>query len=352
MFKILEAHVRGTTIINPYVKEENRGKFLGMADPWMLEYYKDLGITHIQMMPVFASKGTAWGYDPISWFELNSKYGTLDEFKLMLKKLNNNGIQVVLDVVYTHVHGEHVMDGIVYSKNDYTGCGGCVDIKASIETVMKSISYWFDDVGIHGMRFDLANILGREHDSGFNQNAEFFKRMEKYKNKVLISESYDIWQYSLGRFPSHWLELNCKFKDIVRAGHEYWGCELPDHRAVNYITVHDGFCLQDATSYNRRHNEINGWNNTDGTNPDYSFNHGWEGETADPTILAKREEHQKWLVKQLLTSKGHKLILAGDPVGNTKYGNNNSYLHDCEVDWIKWDKYEEYRKKTDWFWVR
>lgn len=334
---IYEAHVKGLTKLNHHVKEENRGKFLGVSDPWMIQHYKRLGVTHVELMPVFDSRGTYWGYDPVSWFDLNPEYGTIAEFKLMLKELHKAGIKLILDVVYNHTY--RTQPGVKYYDWNVTGCWNTVDVKSTLELILDSMEYWMISVGIDGMRFDLANVMGRE-GGNFNPNAEFFIRSKRYSNlgKLLIAEPWDCSEYSLGRFPDNWLEWNGEFRDTVRKGHIYHGSQLPDHRAVNFITCHDGFTLQDFVSYNEKHNHANGEDNRDGCDRNYSWNHGVEGPSDDPKVISNRNQHKDWLIRQLMTSGAiAKLMLAGDEVDNTQFGNNNAYNQDNEVSWIKWD---------------
>lgn len=332
---IYEAHPKGLTMLNYNIPAEMRGKFLGICHPWMVAHMKQLGVSAIQLMPVFNSLETYWGYDPISWTEVNPEYGTLAEFKEMVQVLQASGIKVVLDVVYNHTAGH--IDGAKYYDWDATGCGNTVDVKASLPAIMKSINYWLNTVGVDGMRFDLANVMGRE-GGDFNPNAQFFKEMEQFDDKLLIAEPWDCSEYSLGRFPPNWLELNGKFRDITRAGYEYAdGSHLPVERTVNFITCHDGFTLEDMVTYSQKHNHCNGEGNRDGCNNNMSHNFGAEGQTKDKAILARRELHKEWLMNQLMSSKGHKLILAGDEVGNTQFGNNNAYCQDNPLGWIIWN---------------
>jgi len=225
---ILELHVKGFTKVCPLVSEENRGKFLGLCEPAMIDHYKSISIDALQLMPVFDSEGSFWGYDPTSWLGLNSKYGTLAEFKLMLATLKENGIKVILDVVYNHTHKSCSIPGVVYSNFDTTGCRQAVDAGASLPAIMESVDYWLRDIGVDGMRFDLAVAVGRE-DGRFNPNGKFFKAMEQYSDKILIAEPWDMFKddsYQLGNFPKGWLELDGKFRDEVKSGSES-SCSWP-----------------------------------------------------------------------------------------------------------------------------
>lgn len=334
---IYEAHVKGLTASNTNIQSQHRGKFLGVCDPWMISHLKRLGVDCIQLMPVFASKGTYWGYDPVSWFRLNPAYGTISEFRTMVSTLHDHGIEVILDVVYNHT-ADTFEDPVVYYDWNVTGCHNTVDVRNSLRTIINSMDYWLFEVGVDGMRFDLANVMGRE-GGNFNPCARFFFETEVYINagKILIAEPWDCAEYSLGRFPSGWLELNGKFRDTVRSGHQYHGSELPSCRSVNFITSHDGFTLQDLVSYNHKHNHDNGEDNRDGEDHNLSWNHGVEGHTTDPNIIRARQEHKRWLVEQLMTSdSAAKMIRAGDECMNSQNGNNNAYCQDNEIGWVTW----------------
>lgn len=334
---IYEAHVKGLTALNNNVPQWKRGKFLGVCDDWMINHMKSLGVDAIQLMPVFDSVETYWGYDTCDWFNLNPKYGDLDEFKIMVETLQNNGIAVILDVVYNHYHGK--TKGVYWYDWDVSGCGNTVDVKKSLPVIMESMEYWLRTVGVDGMRFDLANILGRE-GGNFNPQAEFFKECEKrFLDKILIAEPWDCAEYSLGRYPENWLELNGRFRDDVRDGDEYnWATSpIEAHRSVNFITCHDGFTLADLVSYGRKHNHSNGEDNRDGCDNNRSWNHGVEGHTYNEDVIQKRQEHRDWLWEQLMTSPGHKMILAGDEVNNTQFGNNNTYCQDNPLGWVIWE---------------
>lgn len=331
---IYEAHVRGLTMANPNVAERHRGKFLGVCDDWMISHMKSLGVDAIQLMPIFDSHGTYWGYDPVSWFDLNPRYGTLNDFLFMRAKLQDNGIKVILDVVYNHTHGK--MDGVSYYDWDVSGCGNTVDVKHSLSMIMDSMHLWLSLHHVDGMRFDLANIMGRE-GGNFNPEATFFSQVETwFPHKILIAEPWDCAEYSLGRYPEHWLELNGQFRDVVRGGSSYTHNILPPERSVDFITCHDGFTMWDLVSYNEKHNWANGEDNQDGCDNNQSYNHGVEGITTDISILKSRWDHVEWMKSELMNSPGHKLILAGDEVLNTQFGNNNTYCQDNEVGWVTW----------------
>lgn len=340
---ILELHVKGFTVECPLVSVLNRGKFLGLCEPAMIDHYKSISIDTLQLMPVFDSKDSFWGYDPTSWTELNPEFGTLEEFKIMLATLKENGIKVILDVVYNHTHKSRSIPGVVYSDFDTTGCGQAVDVGASLPVIMRSIHYWLRSVGVDGMRFDLAVAVGRENGR-FNPNGKFFKAMEQYSDKILIAEPWDMFKddsYQLGNFPSNWLELDGKFSNEVKSGDES-SCSwhLEESRAVAYVICHDSFTLADFVSYSEKHNHANGEDNRDG-NDNHSWNNGVEGPTDDPIILERRESHKAWLMKQLWDSPTHRMFAGGDAFGNTNWGNSNPWNQDNETGWVNWDNFKD-----------
>jgi isoamylase len=295
-----EIHVEGGTKLCPHVPEKDRGKFLGICSPFMIEHMKRLGVTTVQLMPIFDSEGTYWGYDPTSWFSLNPRYGTAREFNTMLDTLHENGLEVILDVVYNHVSNgsrkafERL--GVSFYDWDVTGCGNTVDVQKSLPVIMRSIRYWLEVVGVDGMRFDLANVLGREGGE-FNPNAEFFAELSHYQDKILVAEPWDCTSYSLGKFPEWMLELNDQSRETLRNGTTYWCDHLDWKRSVNFITCHDGLTLYDLTS---------GW--PEASNMQANFK----------------------------TSSYHRLLLAGDEFGNSQNGNDNAYLLGNEESWLNW----------------
>jgi isoamylase len=299
--RILECHVNFTEL-NYKVPAFKRSKFLGLCDDEMLAHYELLRIDTIQIMPVFDCLETAWGYDTTSWTELNPKYGTLGEFKEMIDTLQAHGINVVLDCVFNHTACP--IDGVTYGDDDhnFSGCGGTVIVNRSLPVIMSSIDYWLGIVD--GIRFDLANVLGREDQNGFNPNAEFFKLMEKHSDKILIAEPWDCDEYSLGRYPSNWFELNGKFRDCVKKGNEYVNYDVPKERSINFVTCHDGLTMYDLIDKIQ-----------------------WFGGTNE-----SMEGHKAWLNKQLDESE-HCLILAGDYMDHSQNGDGNPYMKGFPVKW-------------------
>ena len=329
-----EMHIVDLTVECQYIPEHERGKFLGACNSFIIEHLKSLNVNCVQLMPIFDSYETHWGYDVSSWFDLNEKYGTLSDFKYMLKTFQDSGIKVILDVVYNHVATEYIdsfkSKGVKFFENwNVTGCGhNCtVDVKSSLPIIMKSIKYWMCEIGIDGMRFDLESVLGREELYGsFNKNADFFKEMEQFTDKILISESYDCEGYNLGEYPKNWIELHDHARDVIRNGNSLYLGDMYE-KSMGYITCHDGFTIFDLVSYNFKHNEKNGENNRDGCSNNYSYNHGIEGFTDNDIIINDRENTILKMIKNLETSCKHIMLSSGDEFRLTKNGNNNSYLN-------------------------
>jgi isoamylase len=389
-----EAHVRGMTIRHPGVPAHLRGTFAGLGHPAVIDHLLRLGITAIELMPVQAfvqdrrllAQGLAnyWGYNPIAFFAPEQRYlagGAIGEFKTMVKRFHNAGIEVLLDVVYNHTaEGDHLgptlsfrgIDNATYYRLrpdnprlyvDDTGCGNTVDMSHArvLELVTDSLRYWVEQMHVDGFRFDLAATLGREA-GGFDPNGGFFDaiRQDRVLGGVkLIAEPWDLGPggYQIGNFPPGWVELNDRFRDVVR---QYWrgdeamlpelaarltgSADLFDRRgrrastSVNKVTSHDGFTLHDVVSYDQKHNEANGENNRDGHNANYSWNHGVEGPTKDPAIKALRERQQRNLLATLLLAQGTPMLLGGDELGRTQNGNNNAYCQDNEINWLNWEQ--------------
>jgi len=332
--KIYELHIKGLTKLNNNIPAYKRGKFLGLCDDWMINHLKSLNVDAVQIMPIFKDIDTYWGYSPVSWTEHNEKYGTLSELKEMISVLHDNGIKVILDVVFNHT--AITIKDVKYCDYDMTGCGNMVDVKLSLDTIMKSIHYWMRDIDVDGMRFDLADVLGME-DGKFNTNAKFFKEMEKYNDKILIAEPWSISSYSVDKYPDNWLQLNDKIRDAVRCGKTYY-CGKNYKKYIGFATSHDGFTLSDLVSYNKKHNEKNGENNRDGSDNNYSSNHGAEGITDNQWIIDAREQTKRNMIKNLIISSYHIMILAGDEFGQTQNGCNNDYLYGTSLDWNKYDE--------------
>lgn len=396
---IYEAHVRGFT------KHESSGvkhpgTYLGFIDK--IPYLKSLGINAVELLPVheFATEdflvarglSNYWGYNTVSFFAPESSYATVDrpgvavaEFKTMVRALHRAGIEVILDVVYNHSAESDELgptlslrgiDNATYycltgspdqprrKYLNYSGCGNALNLGDPnvIRLVMDSLRYWVTQMHVDGFRFDLASVLGR--DGGrFDSSAAFFDvvAQDPVLSRVkLIAEPWDVETFEVGNFPVEWSEWNARFRDTMRR----FGCGVPGllsdlgyrltgssdlygsdgrapHHSINFITCHDGFTLADLVSYDRKHNEANLEKNRDGNDANDSCNHGHEGETSDPAILAARQRAAKNHVCHLMFSLGTPMLLSGDEVLRTQGGNNNAYCQDNEISWLDWSLMEK-----------
>ncbi|NOX98956.1 MAG: glycogen debranching protein GlgX [Verrucomicrobia bacterium] len=390
---IYELHVKGFTQLHPDVPEPLRGTYAGLANDAAIQYLSDLGITAVQLMPVhyhldddfLIDRGLVnyWGYNTVGFFAPDPRYAagpdSIAEFKGMVKALHQAGIEVILDVVFNHTGEAGVtgpsccfrgIDNLVYyrtqSKNpgvyqDFTGCGNTLNTTHPqvLQLIMDSLRYWVSEMHVDGFRFDLAVTLGRE-PTNYNQHSAFFKAIMQdpvLSQVKMIAEPWDLGRggYQVGHFPYGWSELNGRYRDTIR---RFWKGDhgvLPEfssrltgsqdlygprnrspQASINFITSHDGFTLRDLVSYNHKHNEDNLENNRDGSDHDMTWNHGVEGETDDPDILALRERQRRNFLTTLLLSRGVPFLLAGDELGRTQNGNNNAYCQDNELNWIDW----------------
>jgi isoamylase len=390
---IYETHMRGFTRRHPSVPDALKGTAAGMSTPAVIDYLKELGVTAVEFLPIHAfatqrfltAKGLTnyWGYDSICFFAPQPSYlatGLTREFKIMVARMHEAGIEVILDVVYNHTgEGNHLgptlcyrgIDNASYYRlspsnprlyDDVTGTGNSLDLRHPrvLQLVMDSLRYWVADMHVDGFRFDLSVTLGRDNDH-FDPGAGFFDAVQQdpvLAGVKLIAEPWDLGPngYQLGNHSPRWAEWNDRYRDTVR---RFWrGDEgtLPDLAArltgsadifdrkgrrpwesVNFVTAHDGFTLADLVSYNEKHNERNGEENRDGHNENVSTNHGIEGPTDDPEILAARRRHRRNLLATLLLSQGTPMLLAGDEFGHTQHGNNNAYCQDNETSWLDWE---------------
>jgi isoamylase len=398
---IYEAHVKGFTKLDPSVPEELRGTYAGLGHEAVVEYIAKLGVTTVELLPIHTfvddnhleEKGLAnyWGYNTIGFFAPDPRYAhdvpnSLREFKEMVARFHEAGLEVVLDVVYNHTaEGNELgptlsfkgLDNASYYRllpdqkryyiND-TGTGNTVNLShpATIKMVMDSLRYWVDEMHVDGFRFDLGTILARE-PNGFDNRSGFLKAIGQDPGLGavrLIAEPWDVGPggYQVGSFPPGWAEWTDRFRDDVR---DVWRGEGPitalaprllgspdnfDHHGrrayacVNFLTAHDGFTLNDVVSYNDRHNEANGEDNRDGSPNNHSWNCGVEGPTDDEDIEALRSRQIRNMMATLLLSQGTPMILAGDEFRRTQGGNNNAYCQDNEVSWLNWelrDKHDE-----------
>ena len=396
---IYETHVKGFTKLHPDIPEELRGTYAGLAHPAAIAHLQAMGITAIELMPVhhflaypghLADKGLKnyWGYDSINYFAPYSGYsadstpgGQVAEFKEMVKALHHAGIEVILDVVYNHTgEGNHLgptlslrgIDNVTYYRlvegdpryyMDFTGCGNSLNVRHSqvLKLIMDSLRYWVTEMHVDGFRFDLASALARELYE-VDSLAAFFDIIHQdpvLADVKLIAEPWDVGTggYQVGNFPVLWSEWNGKYRDTVR---DYWRSEdstlgefayrftgSPDlyfqtngrqpNASINFITAHDGFTLNDLISYNEKHNEANKEGNQDGESHNRSWNCGVEGPTEDPEVLQLREKQRRNLLATLMLSQGVPMLLGGDEMGRTQWGNNNAYCQDSEISWFDWD---------------
>lgn len=390
---IYEAHVRGLTQLHPDIPEALRGTYAALGHPEMIAYFKRLGITALELMPVadfiteprLSALGLKnyWGYNPRAFYAVSAAYavnGNADhaanELRGAIKALHKAGIEVILDVVFNH-SAELDSDGPTLSfrgidnrsyywlmdNGDYqnwTGCGNTLNLSAPgvVSQVIDCLRYWVESFHVDGFRFDLASVLGRTPE--FRQDAPLF---EAIKNDPCltavkcIAEPWDIGPggYQVGNFPAYFAEWNDHFRDDMRrfwlrhdlslgdfarrfAGSSDFYRRDSKHPAntINLITAHDGFTLRDCVSFDQKYNHANGEDNRDGSGNNYSYNHGVEGLDADPMILDRRQRSAKALLTTLLLSQGTPMLLAGDERGHSQQGNNNAYCQDNTLTWLDW----------------
>jgi len=397
---IYETHVKGLTARHPEVPEDLRGTYAGLARPEVIEYFKQLGITAVELMPVhqflhdkhLEDRGLRnyWGYNSYGYFAPHNGYaadqrpgGAVGEFKTMVKALHQAGIEVILDVVYNHTaEGNHLgpilsfkgIDNAYYYRltedrryyMDYTGTGNSLHMRHphALQLVMDSLRYWILEMHVDGFRFDLASTLARElHD--VDRLSAFFDIIQQdpvISQVKLIAEPWDVGEggYQVGNFPPVWSEWNGKYRDCVRdfwRGQDQTLAELAyrftgssdlyentsrlPFASINFVTAHDGFTLRDLVSYNEKHNEANGEENRDGEDHNRSWNCGAEGPTEDPEVLELRARQQRNFLATLLLSQGVPMLLGGDELGRSQGGNNNAYCQDNEVSWYDWENTDE-----------
>lgn len=398
---IYELHVRGFT------KDASSGvtypgTFAGLKEK--IPYLRDLGITAVELMPIFEFDETMgkrevngeklldyWGYNTVSFFAPNTSYAAANEYnregtelKELIKALKDNHIEVILDVVFNHTaegneHGPFIsfkgFDNNIYYMltpegyyYNFSGCGNTLNCNHPVvqQMILECLRYWVTDYRVDGFRFDLASILGRNEDGSPMSSPPLLKQLafDPILGSVkLIAEAWDAGGlYQVGSFPSwnRFAEWNGKYRDTIRsylkgdAGCSaeavnrlcgspdmYGGKKLGYNSSVNFLTCHDGFTLYDLYSYNEKHNEQNGWNNTDGANDNRSWNCGAEGRTEDKDVLDLRFRMMKNACVTLMLSRGTPMFLAGDEFGNTQYGNNNPYCQDNQISWLDWNLLEK-----------
>ncbi|MCW2752844.1 MAG: glgX [Marmoricola sp.] len=393
---IYETHVKGLTQRHPAVPEALRGTFAGVGHEAVIGHLTRLGVTAVELMPVhqfvhdqaLTDRGLRnyWGYNTIGFFAPHAGYAPglpgqqVQEFKAMVKTLHAAGIEVILDVVYNHTaEGNHLgptislkgIDNPAYYRlvddepqyyMDYTGTGNSLNVRHphSLQLIMDSLRYWVTEMHVDGFRFDLASTLAREFYD-VDRLATFFELVQQdpvVSQVKLIAEPWDVGPggYQVGNFPPQWTEWNGAYRDVVR---DFWrgevdlgtfasricgSSDLYEHSgrrpvaSINFVSAHDGFTLLDLVSYNEKHNRANGEDNNDGADDNRSENHGVEGATDDPAVLAARARDQRNLLATLMLSQGVPMISHGDELGRTQQGNNNGYAQDNELTWIDWEQ--------------
>ena len=393
---IYELHVKGFTQRHPEVPVEQRGTYLGLTHPAVIDHLLSLGVTAVELQPVhelvhdahLVERGLRnyWGYNSIGFFAPHHEYSSsgddgaqVQEFKQMVRTLHEAGIEVILDVVYNHTaegneRGPTLsfkgLDNGAYYRlaedpryyHDVTGTGNTLNMRHphTLQLVMDSLRYWVTDMHVDGFRFDLASALARGlHE--VDRLSAFFDLIQQdpvISQVKLIAEPWDVGEggYQVGNFPPLWSEWNGRYRDTVR---DFWrGQEQTvgdfasrvagssdlyqsDSRhpvaSVNFVTAHDGFTLADLVSYDERRNDANGEENRDGEAHNRSWNCGVEGPTDDEAVLALRRRQQRNLLATLLLSQGVPMVLAGDEMGRSQQGNNNAYCQDNEISWLDWD---------------
>jgi isoamylase len=379
---VYELHV-GWFTGSPTAGAARPGTFAALREK--IPYLVDLGVTAVELLPVFQfdpTDGDYWGYNPIAHFAPHDRYGTVDEFRDLVKALHRAGLEVILDVVFNHT-GEAGQGGPTISLRglgneayymispqdpntllDFTGCGNTLDVNDPItaKLVFDCLCYWVDAYHVDGFRFDLASVLTRAPDGSVMQYppvVELAELADQLGETKLIAEAWDAaGLYQLGTFPGRrWSEWNGRFRDVMRrfvrgdpglvgevatriAGSSdlYQWARRPPQASVNFITCHDGFTLNDLVSYNGKHNEANGEQNRDGSNDNLSWNCGVEGETDDPAIDALRQRQLRNFAVILLVSQGVPMMLGGDEARRTQQGNNNAWNQANEISWLDWDR--------------
>ena len=394
---IYEAHVKGMTARHPDVAEHIRGTFGGLTEPAVIDHLVKLGVTAIELLPMHAfvndrhlvDQGLSnyWGYNSIGFFAPAERYlshgAGLEQFRAMVDRLHEAGIEVILDVVYNHTAEGNALgptlsfrgiDNASYYKlaedkrhyHDVTGCGNTLNIghPRVLQMVMDSLRYWVEQCGVDGFRFDLASAMARDN-TDFDPSASFLDAIgqDPVLSKVkLIAEPWDLGDggYQVGNFPPGWAEWNDQWRDSLRS---YWkgdmglmpelgrrisgSAEIYDHRgrrpwtSVNFITAHDGFTLTDLVSYNKKHNEANKEHNRDGHSDNKSWNWGAKGPTDNPAILDLRDRLRRALMASLVFSHGTPMLQMGDEIGRTQGGNNNAFCQDNEISWVDWTGIDE-----------
>lgn len=406
---IYELHVRGFTM-DESSGVKHHGTFEGLREK--IPYLKELGINAVELMPIFEFDEMRdvrlidenelidfWGYNPVSFFAPNTSYCSSMEYnreglelKTLIKDLHDNGIEVILDVVFNHtaegnefgpcfsfkgfdnnIYYMLTPDGHYYN---FSGCGNTLNCNHPVvrDMILECLRYWVIEYRVDGFRFDLASILGRNDDGTPLSQPPLLRSLafdSILGNVKLIAEAWDAGGlYQVGSFPSwkRWAEWNGRYRDDMRRflkGDDFLARTAaaritgsPDlydpayrggNASINFLTCHDGFTLYDLYSYNQKHNEANGWGNTDGADDNNSWNCGVEGETDDPAILALRKRLMKNACAVLLCSRGTPMFLSGDEFADTRYGNNNPYCQDNLISWLDWSLLKKNKDLFDFF---
>lgn len=406
---IYELHVRGFTM-DESSGVKHHGTFEGLREK--IPYLKELGINAVELMPIFEFDEMRdvrlidenelidfWGYNPVSFFAPNTSYCSSMEYnreglelKTLIKDLHDNGIEVILDVVFNHtaegnefgpcfsfkgfdnnIYYMLTPDGHYYN---FSGCGNTLNCNHPVvrDMILECLRYWVIEYRVDGFRFDLASILGRNDDGTPLSQPPLLRSLafdSILGNVKLIAEAWDAGGlYQVGSFPSwkRWAEWNGRYRDDMRRflkGDDFLAQTAaaritgsPDlydpayrggNASINFLTCHDGFTLYDLYSYNQKHNEANGWGNTDGADDNNSWNCGVEGETDDPAILALRKRLMKNACAVLLCSRGTPMFLSGDEFADTRYGNNNPYCQDNLISWLDWSLLKKNKDLFDFF---
>jgi isoamylase len=393
---IYEAHVRGLTLNHPEIPADLRGTYAGVSHPVMIEHFRRLGVTAVELMPVhqfvqdhaLQQRGLSnyWGYNTIGFLAPHNAYAAtgqtgsqVQEFKALVRDLHKAGIEVILDVVYNHTaEGDHrgptlsfrgidnpsyyrLVEGDEAHYTDYTGTGNTLNVRQphTLQLIMDSLRYWVLEMHVDGFRFDLASTLARElHD--VDRLSAFFDLVQQdpvVSQVKLIAEPWDVGEggYQVGNFPPLWSEWNGRYRDTVR---DFWrgqpatmaefasrltgSSDLYGFRgrrpfaSINFVTAHDGFTLHDLVSYDAKHNEANGESNRDGESHNRSWNCGVEGPTDELEVVALREQQKRNFLATLFLSQGVPMLLHGDELGRTQGGNNNAYCQDNPTSWLDW----------------
>lgn len=394
---LYECHVKGMTALHPLVPELLRGRYLGLAEPAVIEHLQQLGVTALQLMPVHQSCVDAhlgrlglpnyWGYGTLGFFAPDARFASGDrgeqlrEFKEMVRRLHASGIEVLLDVVYNHTPetdgrgatwslrgldegGYYRMKSTGAERlEDFTGCGNSLDGRKPRvqELVLESLRYWVRDMHVDGFRFDLAPVLARGDDALFSASAPLLEAIASdplLESVKLVAEPWDLGPEGdcSGAFPPGFAEWNGRYRDDARrfwrgeagartqlakrlAGSEdlfAWNGRRPQS-SINFVTCHDGFTLKDLVSYAQKRNAANGEENRDGRDDEGQWDFGAPADSSDPEVRRLRELAKRNLVATLAFSQGVPMLSHGDELGRSQSGNNNAYCQDSELTWVDWN---------------